>query len=45
MKFYNREIELKNLKEIEVASKNSSKMSIIYGKRRVGKTALVKKGL
>ena len=43
MKFYNREIELKNLKEIEIASKNSSKMSIIYGRRRVGKTALVKK--
>ncbi len=43
MKFYNREIELKNLKAIQEASKESSKMSIIYGRRRVGKTTLVKK--
>jgi AAA+ ATPase superfamily predicted ATPase len=43
VKFYNREIELKNLKAIQEASKESSKMSIIYGRRRVGKTTLVKK--
>jgi len=43
MKFYNRQQELNNLKEIELSSKNSSKMSIIYGRRRVGKTTLVKK--
>ena len=43
MKFYNRQRELNNLKEIELSSKNSSKMSIIYGRRRVGKTTLVKK--
>jgi len=43
VKFYNREIELKNLEAIQKASKESSKMSIIYGRRRVGKTTLVKK--
>jgi hypothetical protein len=43
MKFYNREEELKSLKEIELSSKQSSKMTIIYGRRRVGKTTLVKK--
>ena len=43
MEFYNREKELKNLKEIEALSKTSSKMSVIVGRRRIGKTSLVKK--
>ena len=43
MKFYNREKELKKLHAIETLSKESSKMSIIVGRRRIGKTALVKK--
>jgi len=34
MKFYNREKELKNLKKIEQASKESAKMTIIVGRRR-----------
>jgi len=42
MKFYNREKELKNLKEIEGLSKTSSKMTIIVGRRRIGKTSLIK---
>jgi len=42
MKFYNREKELKNLKKIEQASKKSSKMTIIIGRRRIGKTTLIK---
>ena len=42
MKFYNREKELKNLHDIEQASKTSAKMSIIVGRRRIGKTALIK---
>ncbi|MEA3314962.1 MAG: ATP-binding protein, partial [Campylobacterota bacterium] len=42
MKFYNREKELKNLKEIEDLSKTSSKMTIIVGRRRIGKTSLIK---
>ncbi len=43
MKFYDRVEELKNLKEIQTSSIKSSKMTIIYGRRRVGKTTLVKK--
>ena len=42
MKFYNREKELKNLKKIEKASKESAKMTIIVGRRRIGKTTLIK---
>lgn len=42
MKFYNREKELKNLQEIELLSKTSSKMSVIVGRRRIGKTSLIK---
>jgi len=43
MKFYNREEELKKLHQIEKLSENSSKMSIIVGRRRIGKTSLIKK--
>jgi len=42
MKFYNREKELKNLKKIEQASRASAKMTIIVGRRRIGKTTLIK---
>ena len=42
MKFYNREKELKNLKNIEQTSKESAKMTIIVGRRRIGKTTLTK---
>lgn len=42
MRFYNREKELKNLHNIEKLSSNSSKMSIIVGRRRIGKTKLIK---
>jgi len=43
MKFYNREQELKKLHQIQELSKTSSKMSIIVGRRRIGKTSLIKK--
>ena len=43
MKFYNRTKELQNLKSIEEASKQSSKMTIVVGRRRIGKTTLIKK--
>ncbi|CAA6801981.1 MAG: archaeal ATPase, fused to C-terminal DUF234 domain [uncultured Sulfurovum sp.] len=43
MKFYNREKELQNLQEIEEGSKESSKMTIVVGRRRIGKTTLIKK--
>ena len=41
MKFYNREKELKNLRDIELSSKISSKMTVIVGRRRIGKTKLI----
>ncbi len=41
MKFYNRQKELENLKNIELLSKKSSKMTVIVGRRRIGKTKLV----
>ncbi len=42
MKFYNREKELEKLRSMELASKTSSKMSVIVGRRRIGKTKLIK---
>jgi len=42
MKFYNREKELQNLREIKEASKQSSKMTFVLGRRRIGKTTLIK---
>ncbi len=42
MKFYNRGKELKNLNKIEQLSKESAKMTIIVGRRRIGKTTLIK---
>ena len=42
MKFYNRENELTNLKKIKERSLSSAKMTIIVGRRRIGKTKLIK---
>ncbi len=39
MKFFDREYELKEAKELE---KLGSRMLVIYGRRRIGKTALIK---
>jgi len=41
MKFYNREKELEKLKNIEKSSLLSSKMTVIVGRRRIGKTKLI----
>lgn len=41
MKFYNRKDELKTLKDLDVQSEKSGKMTVITGRRRVGKTLLV----
>jgi AAA+ ATPase superfamily predicted ATPase len=41
MKFYNREEELKILKKNRDQSKNSGTFTIITGRRRIGKTALI----
>ena len=42
MKFYNREKELANLKKIQERSLEMSKMTAIVGRRRIGKTKLIK---
>jgi AAA+ ATPase superfamily predicted ATPase len=43
MKFYNREKELSKLYKLDEQSKISSKMTVIVGRRRIGKTKLIKK--
>ena len=43
IKFYNRESELEFLEYIEKHSGEKSQMTVITGRRRVGKTALIKK--
>ena len=42
MKFYNRTKELEKLHHIETLSQHSAKMSVIVGRRRVGKTSLIR---
>ncbi len=43
MKFYDREAEQRELTSIERLSRVSSQMTIVMGRRRVGKTSLLKK--
>ncbi|MDE6670545.1 MAG: AAA family ATPase [Muribaculaceae bacterium] len=46
MKFYNREIEIAELRRIrELAFTRNSRMTVVTGRRRIGKTSLVKKAL
>ncbi len=45
MKFYNRETELKLLRLQEDRMNNSSRMTVIIGRRRIGKTRLIIKSL
>jgi len=42
MKFYNRTKELEKLHHIETLSQHSAKMSVIVGRRRIGKTSLIR---
>lgn len=42
-KFYNREKEIEQLTKIEQLSKKISQMTFVIGRRRIGKTALLKK--
>lgn len=42
MKFYNREKETEVLKTIEKRSENYAQMTVITGRRRIGKTALIR---
>lgn len=41
MKFYNREKELQRLRSIEQSAQKTSKMTVLVGRRRIGKTRLV----
>ncbi len=44
MKFYNRETELAELKRIQkLATENHSRLTVITGRRRIGKTSLITK--
>ncbi|RQD67918.1 MAG: ATP-binding protein [Desulfonatronovibrio sp. MSAO_Bac4] len=42
MRFYDREVELKILKDMRLQSSHKSRMTFIVGRRRVGKTRLIK---
>ena len=42
MKFYDREIETETLRKIEETSKSYAQMTVITGRRRIGKTTLVR---
>lgn len=43
MKFFDREKEIKLLKDIELASHNTAQFTVLTGRRRIGKTSLVLK--
>lgn len=43
MKFYNREKELAILKNIAEQSQEESQMTVLVGRRRIGKTSLLLK--
>ena len=42
MKFYDREIETLTLRKIEETSRQYAQMTVITGRRRIGKTTLIK---
>lgn len=42
MKFYDREIETQTLRKIEETSRDYAQMTVITGRRRIGKTTLIK---
>ncbi|MCQ2270707.1 MAG: ATP-binding protein [Bacteroidales bacterium] len=41
MKFYNREIEIQEFNEIESLSRENAQMTVLVGRRRIGKTMLL----
>ena len=45
MKFYNREKELTFLKSIKERSETEAQMTVVVGRRRIGKTSLLKKAV
>ncbi len=42
MKFYDREIETETLRKIEETSRNFAQLTVITGRRRIGKTSLIR---
>ena len=42
MKFYDREIETETLRRIQVSSQENAQLTVITGRRRIGKTTLIK---
>jgi AAA+ ATPase superfamily predicted ATPase len=45
MDFYGREQEIKRLREWDHLSKHSAQMTVVVGRRRIGKTTLIRKAL
>lgn len=45
MKFYDRKIEVETLRRIECSSEDYARMTVITGRRRIGKTTLIKHAL
>ncbi|MHA7130115.1 ATP-binding protein [Algoriphagus namhaensis] len=45
MKFYNREKELDQLRKIRLRSATAAQMTVVIGRRRIGKTSLLKKDM
>ncbi len=43
MEFFNRETELEKLRNIQEKTGSGSRMSVIIGRRRIGKTELIRK--
>ena len=43
MKFYDREQELEALRKVEEISSHDAQMTVITGRRRIGKTTLIKR--
>lgn len=42
MKFYDREIETETLRRIEATSREFAQLTVITGRRRIGRTTLIK---
>lgn len=45
MRFYDREQELALLGDMRTASRQESRMMVVYGRRRIGKTSLILKSV
>ena len=43
MKFFDRKTEIEKIKEIDKRSESSAQFTVLTGRRRIGKTSLLKK--